>query len=65
MGGGVPQGPRDKAPMAFRLQRLIYKTTAAHAWAACGDVAVVRKGASLICETCGARAARLGEDQGA
>ncbi|MFN3514644.1 MAG: ribonucleotide reductase [Phenylobacterium sp.] len=24
--------------------------------AACGDVAVVRKGASLICETCGARA---------
>jgi len=23
---------------------------------------VVRKGASLICETCGARAGRLGED---
>jgi ribonucleoside-diphosphate reductase alpha chain len=32
--------------------------------AACGDVAVVRKGASLICETCGARAGRLTEDQG-
>jgi ribonucleoside-diphosphate reductase alpha chain len=38
---------------------------AADVCAACGDVAVVRKGASLICETCGARAARLGEDQGA
>jgi ribonucleoside-diphosphate reductase alpha chain len=37
---------------------------AADVCAACGDVAVVRKGASLICETCGARAARLGEDQG-
>jgi ribonucleoside-diphosphate reductase alpha chain len=32
--------------------------------AACGDVAVVRKGGSLICETCGARADRLTEDQG-
>lgn len=31
--------------------------------AACGDVAVVRKGASLICETCGARAGRADEDQ--
>jgi ribonucleoside-diphosphate reductase alpha chain len=30
--------------------------------AACGDVAVVRKGASLICETCGARAGRQDED---
>ncbi|MDB5422988.1 MAG: ribonucleotide reductase [Phenylobacterium sp.] len=38
---------------------------AADVCAACGDVAVVRKGASLICETCGARAARLGEDLGA
>jgi ribonucleoside-diphosphate reductase alpha chain len=37
---------------------------AADVCAACGDVAVVRKGASLICETCGARAGRLGEDQG-
>ncbi len=32
--------------------------------AACGDVAVVHKGAALICETCGARAGRLGEDVG-
>uniref|UniRef100_UPI003FA798B2 TSCPD domain-containing protein n=1 Tax=Phenylobacterium sp. TaxID=1871053 RepID=UPI003FA798B2 len=31
--------------------------------AACGDIAVVRKGSALICETCGARAARTGEDQ--
>ncbi|MCC7266635.1 MAG: ribonucleotide reductase [Caulobacteraceae bacterium] len=32
--------------------------------AACGDVAVVRKGASLICETCGTRAGRLDEGAG-
>ena len=38
---------------------------AADVCAACGDLAVVRKGASLICETCGVRAARLGEDLGA
>ncbi|WP_309606234.1 ribonucleotide reductase [Phenylobacterium sp.] len=38
---------------------------AADVCAACGDVAVVRKGASLICETCGARAGRFGEDLGA
>ena len=38
---------------------------AADVCAACGDVAVVRKGASLICDTCGARAGRLGEDSGA
>ena len=37
---------------------------AADVCAACGDLAVVRKGASLICETCGARTGRLGEDQG-
>jgi ribonucleoside-diphosphate reductase alpha chain len=37
---------------------------AADVCAACGDVAVVRKGASLICETCGARAGRFGEDLG-
>jgi ribonucleoside-diphosphate reductase alpha chain len=37
---------------------------AADVCAACGDVAVVRKGASLICETCGARAGRVGEDLG-
>jgi ribonucleoside-diphosphate reductase alpha chain len=30
--------------------------------AACGDIAVVRKGASLICETCGTRAAPHGDD---
>ncbi|MBT9472995.1 MAG: ribonucleotide reductase [Pseudomonadota bacterium] len=30
--------------------------------AACGDVAVVRKGASLICETCGTRAGQHGGD---
>ena len=29
----------------------------------CGDIAVVRKGASLICETCGARAGKV--DDGA
>ena len=32
--------------------------------ASCGDVAVVRKGASLICETCGTRAGRLDEGAG-
>ena len=30
--------------------------------AACGDIAVVRKGASLICETCGTRATPQGGD---
>jgi ribonucleoside-diphosphate reductase alpha chain len=29
--------------------------------AACGDIAVVRKGQALICETCGARAGRIPE----
>jgi ribonucleoside-diphosphate reductase alpha chain len=38
---------------------------AADVCAACGDVSVVRKGASLICETCGARAGHQGEDVGA
>ncbi|MFI4949787.1 MAG: ribonucleotide reductase [Caulobacterales bacterium] len=38
---------------------------AADVCAACGDAAVVRKGAALICQTCGARAGRLGEDLGA
>ncbi|HZZ69941.1 MAG TPA: ribonucleotide reductase [Phenylobacterium sp.] len=38
---------------------------AADICAACGDMAVVRKGAALICETCGTRAGRLGEDLGA
>jgi len=36
---------------------------AADVCAACGDIAVVRKGQALICETCGARATRSGEDQ--
>ncbi|MGA0606999.1 hypothetical protein ACO2Q0_13475 [Phenylobacterium sp. VNQ135] len=36
---------------------------AAEVCAACGDIAVVRKGQAMICETCGARAGRLGEDQ--
>jgi ribonucleoside-diphosphate reductase alpha chain len=31
--------------------------------AACGDVAVVRKGSSLICETCGVRASPKDEDR--
>ena len=35
---------------------------AADVCAECGDVAVVRKGASLICETCGARADRRDGD---
>jgi ribonucleoside-diphosphate reductase alpha chain len=35
---------------------------AADVCAACGDVAVVRKGAALICNTCGTRAGRLSED---
>ena len=36
---------------------------AAEVCAACGDIAVVRKGQALICETCGARASRIAEDQ--
>ncbi|MCR5875543.1 ribonucleotide reductase [Phenylobacterium sp. J426] len=36
---------------------------AAEVCAACGDIAVVRKGQAMICETCGARAGRFGEDQ--
>ncbi|WP_293906260.1 ribonucleotide reductase [Phenylobacterium sp.] len=36
---------------------------AAEVCAACGDIAVVRKGQALICETCGARAGRIPEDQ--
>ncbi len=37
---------------------------AADVCAACGDIAVVRKGASLICETCGTRAGRLDDAAG-
>jgi ribonucleoside-diphosphate reductase alpha chain len=36
---------------------------AASVCAACGDIAVVRKGQSMICETCGARQGRRSEDQ--
>jgi ribonucleoside-diphosphate reductase alpha chain len=36
---------------------------AAEVCAACGDISVVRKGQAMICETCGARAGRLGDDQ--
>jgi ribonucleoside-diphosphate reductase alpha chain len=35
---------------------------AAEVCAACGDVAVVRKGSALICETCGTRVGRRDED---
>ncbi|WP_240609598.1 ribonucleotide reductase [Phenylobacterium deserti] len=37
---------------------------AADVCAACGDIAVVRKGQALICETCGTRAGRTGEEPG-
>ncbi len=52
----LPSANRARGPAALE---------AADVCAACGDVAVVRKGASLICETCGARAGRFGEDAGA
>ncbi|MGZ6017926.1 MAG: TSCPD domain-containing protein [Phenylobacterium sp.] len=51
----LPTANRASGPAALE---------AADVCAACGDVAVVRKGGSLICETCGARAGRLNEDQG-
>jgi ribonucleoside-diphosphate reductase alpha chain len=51
----LPTANRPGSPQAFE---------AADVCAACGDVSVVRKGASLICESCGARAGRLGEDLG-
>jgi ribonucleoside-diphosphate reductase alpha chain len=49
----LPSANRASGPFALE---------AADVCAACGDVAVVRKGSSLICETCGARAGRRGED---
>ena len=52
----LPSANRASGPAALE---------AADVCAACGDVAVVRKGVSLICESCGARAGRLGEDLGA
>jgi ribonucleoside-diphosphate reductase alpha chain len=36
---------------------------AAEVCAACGDIAVVRKGQAMICQTCGSRQARASEDQ--
>jgi ribonucleoside-diphosphate reductase alpha chain len=36
---------------------------AAEVCAACGDIAVVRKGLAMICQTCGTRQARTSEDQ--
>jgi ribonucleoside-diphosphate reductase alpha chain len=36
---------------------------AAEVCVACGDIAVVRKGQAMICQACGTRAARTGEDQ--
>ena len=52
----LPSANRASGPAALE---------AADVCAACGDVSVVRKGASLICETCGTRAGRFGEDLGA
>ena len=51
----LPSANRASGPAALE---------AADVCAACGDVAVVRKGSSLICETCGARTGRVGEDLG-
>ncbi|MFZ5718392.1 MAG: ribonucleotide reductase [Pseudomonadota bacterium] len=50
----LPTAGRTPGPAVFG---------AAEVCAACGDIAVVRKGQALICETCGARAARTSEDQ--
>jgi ribonucleoside-diphosphate reductase alpha chain len=52
----LPSANRASGPAALE---------AADVCPACGDMAVVRKGASLICESCGVRAGRLGEDLGA
>ena len=50
----LPSANRGSGPAAMR---------SAEVCAACGDIAVVRKGQALICETCGARAGRAPEDQ--
>jgi ribonucleoside-diphosphate reductase alpha chain len=52
----LPSASRTSGPAALE---------AADVCAACGDVSVVRKGISLICQSCGARAGRIGEDLGA
>jgi ribonucleoside-diphosphate reductase alpha chain len=49
----LPSAQRSSAPGPLE---------AADVCAACGDVAVVRKGGSLICDSCGVRAGRLGEE---
>ncbi|MET0273974.1 MAG: ribonucleotide reductase [Phenylobacterium sp.] len=51
----LPSANRASGPAAF---------DSAEVCAACGDIAVVRKGSARICETCGARAGRLTEDAG-
>ncbi|TAJ70364.1 MAG: ribonucleotide reductase [Phenylobacterium sp.] len=50
----LPSANRGAGPAAL---------AAAEVCAACGDIAVVKKGQALICETCGTRAGRLPEDQ--
>ena len=50
----LPSANRDGGPAALR---------SAEVCAACGDIAVVRKGQAMICETCGARAGRVPGDQ--
>ena len=50
----LPSAGRTPGPAAF---------SAADICASCGDVAVVRKGAALICTSCGVRAAHQSEDQ--
>ena len=49
----LPSAGRAPGPAALE---------SAEVCAACGDIAVVRKGAALICDTCGARATQRAED---
>ena len=51
----LPVGGRDGASLAGR---------AADVCPACGDLALVHKGQALICQTCGARSARTGQNEG-
>ncbi|WP_374570318.1 ribonucleotide reductase [Phenylobacterium sp.] len=57
--GAAPDNLVMLAPVARRGGGPTHRE-AADVCAECGDVAVVRKGMSLICETCGARAGRHG-----
>ena len=50
----LPSANRGSGPAAMR---------AAEVCAACGDMAVVRKGQAMICETCGTRVGRAPEGQ--